>query len=247
MFRLQQLMNLPIFALTNALLRVMPNRLTLIALVTALSTTVAAQEAETSPDVATGSVETGTSLPTDSLHLPMMTSMGLMPRIGYIGLAPFSWRHYPEWQLHEGLNVSLEAGVFAMLGKGVPHSAGFTNSVGLQYAVPLSQRLSFSIGGYVNHTDWANASFADAGLSGVLSYRLNEHWEGYIYGQKSLMSTNRIPLPLYDMHAFGDRIGAAVKYNFNPNLSVTLSVEDHKYPDFMPPPPHGHNSHSKER
>ena len=34
-----------------------------------------------------------------------------------------------------------------------------------------------------------------------------------------------MPYPLYDMQALGDRVGAAVKYNFNPSFSVQVSVE----------------------
>ena len=68
-------------------------------------------------------------------------------------------------------------------------------------------------------------TYRDAGLSAVLGYRFNDHWEAYLYGQKSLVSSNYIPYSLYDMNALGDRIGAAVKYNVNKNFSITLSVD----------------------
>ena len=60
----------------------------------------------------------------------------------------------------------------------------------------------------------------------MLGYKLNERWELYLYGQKSLAQRNAfVPLAVYDMGNIGDRIGAAVKYNVSPNVSVQVSVE----------------------
>lgn len=61
----------------------------------------------------------------------------------------------------------------------------------------------------------------------MLGYKFDEHWEGYIFGQKSLVNT-RMPLPLYDIGNIGDRIGAAIKYNFNPSFSIQVSVSAEK-------------------
>lgn len=67
----------------------------------------------------------------------------------------------------------------------------------------------------------------DGGINAVLGYKFDERWEAYLYGQKSVMNS-RMPLPLYDMNGLGDRIGAAVKYNFSPKFSVTVSVEERR-------------------
>jgi hypothetical protein len=159
----------------------------------------------------------------DSLNLPTMNSYGqVMP----INMYPLYWGGWNEWDLHKGLNVSLGASVFAQFGKhAYSHSAGFTQNISAIYAMPITDKLSFAIGGYFNNVYWAHDSYRDAGLSGVLGYRFDNHWEAYLYGQKSLVNNHDIPYSLYDMNAIGDRIGAAVKYNFNPNFSVQVSVE----------------------
>ena len=77
--------------------------------------------------------------------------------------------------------------------------------------------------------DYGHHQMKDAGLTAMLNYRFDEHWEGYLYGQKSLVS-KRIPLPLYGMSNIGDRIGAAVRYNFSPSFSIQVNVEKREMP-----------------
>ena len=158
------------------------------------------------------------------LHLPTLNQWGLMPRLMY---SPIWWGGWTSWDLHEGLNVSLGASVFSTFGSGHSyHGAGFTQNVSALYARPLTDKLSFVIGGYFHRVNWAHDTWKDAGLTGLLSYRFNEHWEAYLYGQKSFMDKNmpRHPL-LYDMAGFGDRIGAALRYNLNRMVSFEVSVE----------------------
>lgn len=161
---------------------------------------------------------------TDSLHLPVLNSFGQVP----LSMYPLGWSGFYDWDLHEGLNVNLGASVFGAFGKNAPHGAGFSQNISAMYAVPLSGKLSLAVGGYFNNIQWNNRSFRDGGLNAVLGYKFDEHWEAYLYGQKSIMN-KRMPPLLYDMNSLGDRIGAAVKYNFNPRFSVTVSVEERKY------------------
>lgn len=166
----------------------------------------------------------------DSLALPRLNYLGQMaqPIHRWYGMSPvyggmgLGW---DNWELHKGLNMNLGASVFAQFGKHARHGAGFSQNIAAMYAMPLSKNLSFAAGGYLNNTYWGHDTYRDAGLSAVLGYRFNDHWEAYLYGQKSLVSSNYIPYPLYDMNALGDRIGAAVKYNVNKNFSITLSVD----------------------
>lgn len=155
----------------------------------------------------------------DSLHLPLMNRFGQ----SYINMYPYDWFGVFDWQLHKGLNVSLGASVFASFGDGPWTGAGFTQSIAAMYAVPLTDKLSLAVGGYLNNLYWSRDAYHDAGFNAVLGYKFNEHWEGYVFGQKSVV--NRfMPLPLYDMSRAGDRIGASVKYNFNPRFSIQVTV-----------------------
>ena len=173
------------------------------------------------------------TLTPDSLALPRLNYLGQVQPLGYwYGMYPmYSGMGWSNWELHKGLNVSMGASVFAQFGKHARHGAGFNQNIAAMYAMPLTKNLSFAAGGYLNNTYWGHDTYRDAGLSAVLGYKFNEHWEAYVYGQKSIVSSNYIPYSIYDMNALGDRIGAAVKYNVNKNFSITLSVDKQWAPD----------------
>lgn len=163
----------------------------------------------------------------DSLHLPPLSFNG---HVRPIGMYPLSWGGWYSWDLHKGLNVSVGASVFAQFGKHARHGAGFSQNFSAMYAMPLTDKLSLAIGGYMNNVYWAHDSYRDAGVSAVLGYQFDERWEAYLYAQKSLVDNKKfMPYPLYDMGELRDRIGAAVKYNFSPNFSVQISVERDEY------------------
>lgn len=166
----------------------------------------------------------------DSLHLPLLTSDGRVFPIIHFPFYHYGWGGMGTWNLHQGLNASLSASVFAQFGKKANRGAGFAQSISAMYATPLTPRLSLAVGGYLNNVYWSHAPMRDAGLSAVMGYRFDDHWEAYLYGQKSLVESRNIPLPLYDMGALGDRIGAAVRYQVNPSFSIGVSVEHNSRP-----------------
>ena len=163
----------------------------------------------------------------DSLHLPLFNEYG---QLRSIGVYPYLWTGFNSWDLHRGLNVSMGASVFGSFGKHANGGTGFAQNVALMYAMPLTDKLSFSIGGYYSHFNYGRESFHDAGLNAVLGYQFNEHWEAYLYAQKSLTDRKRfMPLPLGELMNQGDRIGAAVKYNFSPSFSIQVSMEHREW------------------
>ena len=161
----------------------------------------------------------------EALHLPEVNSHG---HVMGLGRWPYYWGGWHAWDLHQGLNVSLGASVFGFFGKHAPSGTGFGQNISMMYAMPLSDRLSLAIGGYFSNLTWARSSYQNAGISAVLGYRFDEHWEAYLYAQKSLVRGN-YPLPLYDISDIGDRIGAAVRYNFSPSFWMQVSVEAVNY------------------
>lgn len=174
-----------------------------------------------------------TLLPDSTLHLPSLNNLGQMH---YINRWPMSYSlaGYQNWDLHQGLNMSLGASVFAGFGKYAPSGAGFAQNVSGMYALPFNDKLSLAFGGYFLNADWGGRNLRDAGLNAVLGYKFNDHWEAYLYGQKSLMRP-KIPWPYFDPMEFGDRLGAALKYNFNPSFSIQLSVEGRRQSYALPP------------
>lgn len=162
----------------------------------------------------------------DSLHLPALNSRGQTLPLGWY---PYCYcGGWNDWQLHQGLNASLDASVFAEFGKYARSGMGFGQNISLMYAIPLTKNLSLAIGGYMGNVFWQHDNYHDAGLSAVLGYKLDEHWEAYLYMQKSIINQQLPPRSVLDMNRLGDRIGATVRYNFSPNFSVEVSVEANK-------------------
>lgn len=160
---------------------------------------------------------------TDSLNLP---AIGMRGEVLPMTLRPLYWGNWYNWSLHKGMNVSLGASVFAEFGKNARGGAGFTQNVSVMYAVPVTKKLSVAVGGYFNNIMWQHDTWREAGVSAIMGYKFNDHWEAYLYGQKSLAGNRRfMPCTVYDISNIGDRIGAAVKYNVNPNFSFQVSVE----------------------
>ena len=154
---------------------------------------------------------------TDSLNLP---AIGMRGEVLPMTLRPLYWGNWYNWSLHKGMNV------FAEFGKNARGGAGFTQNVSAMYAVPVTKKLSVAVGGYFNNIMWQHDTWREAGVSAIMGYKFNDHWEAYLYGQKSLAGNRRfMPCTVYDISNIGDRIGAAVKYNVNPNFSFQVSVE----------------------
>lgn len=160
--------------------------------------------------------------PKDSLCLPRINSFG---QVDSWRFSPYSWRYSMPWDLHEGLNMNLGLSMFAQFGKHSYSGVGFTQDISAMYVKPITNRLTIAAGGYFSNINWAHDSYRDAGLSAVIGYRFDEHWEAFVYGQKSLVNNHRMPYALYNMQELGDHIGASVRYNVNPSMSIELSVE----------------------
>ena len=81
--------------------------------------------------------------------------------------------------LHQGLNVSLGASAFATFGHDAPHRGGFSQTMNALYLTPLTKdnRLWLGAGGYISHLNWGSDQYADAGLYGILDYRIDPHWK----------------------------------------------------------------------
>ena len=177
----------------------------------------------TSPQMSMSPALSEFGIALDSLHLPELDDRGRVISYGYY---PYYFGGtWSNWRLHEGLNLSLGASIFSQFGKHAYGGVGFSQNLSVQYATALTSRLSIAVGGYLDNMYWANTTFRDAGMTAVLGYKFNEQWEGYVYGQKSIVTNVPIPPYLQELNEMGDRIGAALRYNITPNISVQMSVE----------------------
>ena len=159
--------------------------------------------------------------------LPKLNEYGQVPSIHFPYMGFNNW---PTWSLHEGVNASLGLSVFSTFGSG--HTwcgVGFSENASLMYAMPLGKKFSAAIGGYIKNTSWAHDSFRSAGLSAILNYQATDRLNVYAYGQKSLLNSRHIPLPLYYMDDVADRIGIGAEYKVTPAFSIGLSVDYSRY------------------
>ncbi len=155
------------------------------------------------------------------------------------------------WGLHRGLNVSVDLSAFATIGHNLPHNGGFTQRLNATYLAPLTKdnKLWLAAGGYIQNINWGSDSYKDGALYAALGYKFNDHWEAWVYGQKSVTNnysnySNTYNRYMYGPYMYGmgygtmgssmgmpgaDVIGAAVKYNFSPSFSIQLNVESAWY------------------
>ena len=152
------------------------------------------------------------------LRLPPLSSRGTLACYPYWGGTLSGLSH---WQLHPGLNVSLSAS--AIIGTGRHGGSGFANSAALMYAGSITPRLSYAVGAYSTMLDYGGRQMHDAGLTAMLDYRFDEHWEATAFVQKSVVQPRLMPQH-YWLSDVGDKIGASVRYHFNPNVSIGVSV-----------------------
>ena len=161
----------------------------------------------------------------------------------------YSWAAVP-WRLHRGLNVNLGASVFANLGKGRHHGAGFTQDVSLMYVTNLSKKATLALGGYLTNTTYCGNNYTVAGVNALFGYQFDEHWSAYAVVQKAFTSNNCTPWamgygtfnngfggwgmgfsPMYNAWGIGmvnprymDRIGAGVTYQWGEHNQNAVSV-----------------------
>lgn len=104
--------------------------------------------------------------------------------------------------LHKGLNFSVDLSAFATFGKNAPHRGGFTQTIDATYLTPLTKdnKLWTALGGYVTNTNYGGDSYHDGGIYGILGYKLNEHWEAYVYGQLSISNNYN---SIYGRYGYG--------------------------------------------
>ena len=144
----------------------------------------------------------------------------------------FRFGSYNDWALHRGMNASLSAS--AIIGLGRHAGSGFSNSLSLMYADNIMPKLSFALGGHYYFLNYSGYQLKDAGLTAMLTYRFDEHWEATAFIQKSILQP-KLPPQLYWINDVGDKIGASLRYNFNPAFSVSVSVWDERHPSLYAP------------
>ncbi len=117
----------------------------------------------------------------DSLNLPAVNSRTGTPTSYY----PTYYWGFNDWNLHSGMNTSLNFGAMAQFGRHAYSGVGFNSDVAMMYAMPVSKRLSVAVGGYISRVDWGGYSYTDARISGMVNYAINDKMNVCAYGQRA--------------------------------------------------------------
>lgn len=200
---------------------------------------------------------TAIASPTDSLFIPRH-----IRNMEWTGEAPTlftMWKPWMPfgggggmWNLHQGLNAEIEAGVIVGFGRNNPFKGGsFFTDISLLYAQPINDRLSYAIGGDVSRFRMWNDDIFNTRIQGMLNYKINDRLDATMYG------IHNVPSLSSDRQAFGplfDRtsaIGAALTWKCTDKATFGISFEhsfanDQMVP-LLPPPMQQNNPNNNRR
>ena len=175
------------------------------------------------------------TVPDAVLSLPLLpatpTPLFCSP-LGY-AWAPDYWGGTP-WRLHEGMNAQVGMSLSVGLGKHAPSGVGFGQSLAMAYALPLNGRFTVAAGVYAHHMDWGGWRSTDAGVAGIVGYKVSDTVSLYAYGSKTFLPKENDlrfrhnAFPLY----WGEpkeRVGAAAEFKLGENGLIGVSVEHSSY------------------
>ncbi len=160
--------------------------------------------------------------------------------------APYGSAMLGAWDLHEGLNAQIGAGVRVGWGKHSPwRGASFFTDVAGLYAFPVSQdgRWTAAVGGYYSNFKLWGSQVNSLGVMGMVDYRVNDRLNvgGFVMHDFGVMGGDRGWGPTLPYERPSTTVGADVgvrlteKTSLNVGLSFTTSQEP--FGPLVPPRP----------
>lgn len=137
------------------------------------------------------------------------------------------------WDLHEGMNLQMEAGVRVGWGKHNPwKGASFFSNVGAMYALPLSRdgRWTAALGGYYSNFRLWRQQMNSVGLMGMVDYTINDRLDiaGFVahdFGVIGGGHPRRGPLlPFLENPSTTVGAGLGIKLSDNAFMRLSVSV-----------------------
>lgn len=141
---------------------------------------------------------------------------------------PFGWGA-GMWDLHEGLNGEIGAGVTVGWGKNNPFKgASFFTDVSLMYVKPISDKWTVAIGGTVSRFRFFNENQVMGSVTAMANYQFNEHLSATIFGayHDNFSGTNTFNCfsPFLERCA---EVGANFSYKFNNDVTVGIGFSEY--------------------
>ena len=178
-----------------------------------LSSDVKSSEA---PDYEKDSVRSMPYIPRMVIGRPTLFSM-------WMPMSPWAWGGM--WDIHEGLNAQIGAGVMVGFGKHNPfRGTSFFTNTSLVYAKALDEHWTLALGGTLSRFKFFNDNVFTGDVYALANYRFDDHWSASIYA-----SYNHMPrgMGMFDFTTFNEncaRIGGEVTYRFNEKFSMSVGL-----------------------
>ena len=154
-----------------------------------------------------------------------------MPWMGY-GLG--------TWDLHDGLNAQIGAGVRVGWGKNNPwKGASFFTDIAAMYCMPLSKngRWSAAVGGYFSNYRMWGRQMNSVGLCGLVNYKINEQMDfsGFIihdFGVIGDKAAGAPYMPFLDQPSttVGGQLGINIGEKARLNIGLSFTRQNNPFP-----------------
>ncbi len=145
------------------------------------------------------------------------------------------------WELHEGFNARLSAGVSV----GSHRSAITSQQVAFGYAKSIGKHVTVAAGLSATHYNYGSAHGADVTASASVAYKPNDRLSLYAWVQKSFTPHRpQMPLPAwtYYLDTPRDAVGFAAEYRIGESAWLSVFFEASRYDNPDPvthwPPTH---------
>lgn len=165
------------------------------------------------------------NLSCDTISLPMPFAFGRPTLFSHWNSAFPMWGATNYWDVHEGLNGQIGAGVMFGFGKNNPFKgASFFNDVSLLYAKSLGERWTLAVGGTMSRFRMWDETMLTGSATVLANYKFNEHLNATLSASYHDTLNDKPYLPLMDKCA---EIGADINYKFN--NGVTVGIGYHQF------------------
>lgn len=136
------------------------------------------------------------------------------------------------WNLHQGLNGQVSAGVRVGFGKNNPWRGGsFFSSMSGLYAFPITQngRWSGAVGGYYSNYRLFGEQVSSVGVMGIVDYKINDRLSasGFVMHDFGVLGQGRNSMAsplLMDWEAPSTTIGAALDMKLSEKVNLNVGV-----------------------
>ena len=163
----------------------------------------------------------------------------------YVTSMPWTGWGMGGWDLHEGLNAQVGAGVRVGWGKNNPwRGASFFTDLAAMYCLPLSKdgRWSAAVGGYFSNYRLWGRQVNSVGICGLVNYRFNEKYDlsGFVMHDFGVIGGHAAGSPLMPFleqphTTVGAQLGINVSEKARVEIGLSFTRQSNPFPSCYPP------------